>query len=182
MDPSKWAVRLRRLRAGETAALGGRSRYGVPGCDPSPFVCFFSGLEEPETMEGPARVARCSTAVVVSHAMDQQWTPLDTTYHERLWAFLRQKGQLLSHCQIPYTPWDYHICRSVDPPNHHPWPDRQSYGSPMERLGIIYCGGSKERPSHPRTSDGTSIGKKATRATMARQVHPKPSRPALGGG
>ena len=132
-------------------------------------------------MEGPARVARCSTAVVVSHAMDQQWTPLDTTYHERLWAFLRQKGQLLSHCQIPYTPWDYHICRSVDPPNHHPWPDRQSYGSPMERLGIIYCGGSKERPSHPRTSDGTSIGKKRPeRPWPGRFIRSPPGQPWVG--
>ena len=34
---------------------------------------------------------------------------------------------------IPDTPWDCHICRSIDPPGTTPT-DRQSYGSPMGRV------------------------------------------------
>ena len=38
-------------------------------------------------------------------------------------------------CHIPDTPWDCHICRSIDPHGTTPI-DRHIYGSPMECLGI----------------------------------------------
>ena len=45
--------------------------------------------------------------------------------------------EVLKHNQhIPDTPWDCHICRHIDPPNHHPWPDRQSYSSPISRVWV----------------------------------------------
>ena len=53
---------------------------------------------------------------------------------------LKESAQRLKH--IPNTPWDCHTCRSIDPKNH-PWPDRQSYGSPISRVS--------EMESHIRT-------------------------------
>ena len=37
----------------------------------------------------------------------------------------------------PDTPWGCHICRPIDPDFYHPWPDRQSYGSPRHVVSGI---------------------------------------------
>ena len=83
--------------------------------------------------------------------------------------------------QYPDTPWDCHIY-DIDPPVNHPWPDRQSYGSPMSRI----CGACKTRTSSTTLvsrilgsqRSGTSVGevvghlrKRSERRGKRRCVH-----------
>ena len=55
---------------------------------------------------------------------------------------------------VPYTPWDWNICRSIDPANHHPWP---FLGSPQSH-GAFGC------PTLPRLGrfGGRSAGESST--------------------
>ena len=61
----------------------------------------------------------------------------------------------------PRHPWDWHIDRSVDPKHNHPWPDRQSYGSPMNVY--LYRGLSgvfprtEQRPMFTGKLDGSRL-------------------------
>ena len=61
--------------------------------------------------------------------------------------------QRLSYIHFPDTPWDWH--RTAAPLTPGTTPDRQSYGSPMECLGLSFCLGlTPENIGCPRLGAG----------------------------
>ena len=56
---------------------------------------------------------------------------------ERGHALFRSRSKPLLKPYSPYTPWDCHICRPIDPPGTTPT-DRQSHGSRLGRQGSVF--------------------------------------------
>ena len=69
--------------------------------------------------------------------------------------------------------WDCHRTAAPErPPWHHPWPDRQSYGSPMEPLGVVIS--QELRSSRPTFApfDLRAMQRRSSRPIQAKGASP----------